>query len=98
VIDQFDPESCCKLFSPFADEVDMWTLAQDQARCSNRVTNALNAAHASGAHGATVHDERIHLDFAVRSKKTAQPRIEGVVIFHDNHCLFDRLEGRTSGI
>src|SRR5437868_4781413 len=74
----------------------MRTLAQDQARRPNRIADALNASYSAGAHGSAVHDQRIHLDFSISCKKTAEGGIESVVIFHDHDSFFDRFQRRAS--
>ena len=57
---------------------------------------ALNAANASGAQGRSIHDEGVELHFAVAIEEAAATRVESLVVFHDDHGFFDRIERRPA--
>ena len=48
------------------------------------------------AQGVAVHDEGIELYFAVAIQKAAAAGIESLVVFHDDHGFFDRVERRAA--
>jgi hypothetical protein len=74
----------------------MRALAEDLSRRAHRIRDALNASNAPGAQSATIHNQRVHLDFAVAIQEAAASGIEGLVIFHDDDGFFDRVEGRSA--
>ena len=78
--------------SPFTDKVHVRTLAQDLPRCPHRVGNVLHAPHSSSAQGGAIHDQRVQLYLAIAVEKASTPGVKGLVIFHDNDRLFDRVQ------
>ena len=82
--------------SPFGDKVHMRAVAQNFARRADRIGDALDTAHAAGAQSGAVHDERIELHLAVAIEKAAATRVEGLVVFHDDHSFLDRIERRST--
>ena len=86
------PCSAAKRSAPSADEIDMRTVAENFAGGANRVAQTLDASDAAAAQGRAVHDEGIELHLAIAIQETAAAGVEGFVIFHHDHGLFDGIE------
>src|SRR5271170_2365149 len=84
----------CEFFRALADEVDVRTLIENEARGLNGIAQALDAGHASGAHGASVHEQGVELHAAIAGEEAAASGIEGVVVFEDGNggldCVYSR--------
>jgi len=85
-----------KLLGAGADEVDVGAFFQDEAGGLDGVAKAFNAGHAAGLHAASVHEEGVKLDSAVRGEEAAAAGIEGGIVFKDGDGGFDGVEGGTA--
>jgi hypothetical protein len=80
----------------FGYEIDVWTVAENLAGGANRISQTLDASYAAAPEGRTVHDEGVELNFTVAIQEGAAAGVEGLVIFEDDDCFFDRIQGRTA--
>jgi hypothetical protein len=90
---EVDAMLCGKALCAFADEVNVWTVRKNSSRGANGIANALDAPDSTGAQARAIHDEGIHLHAAFAIEEAAAARVEGLVVFHDDDCFFDGIEG-----
>ena len=87
---------CGEALRAFGYKVHVRAVAQNLASRADGIAKALDAANASGAQGRAVHDEGIELHLAVAIEKAAATGVESLVVFHDDHSFFDRIERRSA--
>jgi hypothetical protein len=74
----------------------MRRLIEYQPRSANRVSQALNASHATCPQVFAIHQESIHLHPAILRQERAFSRIEGLVVFHRGHSRLNRINCRST--
>ena len=82
-----------EIFGSGGDEVDVRALVEYEARGLDWISKALDAGDATGAKGGAIHQQRIELNSAGTGEEAASSGIEGVVVFEDGDCGFNRLDG-----
>ena len=82
-----------KLLRTGADEIDMRTLLENQARGLNGIAQALHAGHSAGFHSSAIHEQCIELHAAVGGEEAAAAGVEGRIIFKHRDGCFDGIEG-----
>ena len=87
---------CGEALRTFSHKVDMRAVAQNLASGADGIAKPLDAADASGAQGRAIHDEGVELHLAVAIEETAATCVESLVVFHDDHGFFDRIERRAA--
>src|ERR1700674_3162104 len=83
----------CETLRAFSDEIDVRALRQDLARGTHWISQPFHAAHYASAQSGSIHDERVELHFAVAVEEAATAGVEGLVIFHNDDCFLDRIDG-----
>src|SRR5262249_6668246 len=81
-----------KSLCSFGDEIHMRAFTEHLTRGADGIGNVLDASHAAGAECGAIHDESIELDLAYAIKEAAAAGVESVVVFHDDHGFFRRVE------
>ena len=81
-----------KALGALGDKIHVRAVAKNFAGSANRVAQALHTSNAAAPEGRPIHDEGVELHLAVAIQETAAARVEGLVVFHDDYGLFDRVE------
>jgi len=93
VFDKGHPVGVSEFFGPCADEVDMGALLEDEASCLNGIAEALDTRDSTGLHAASVHEESVELNAAIRGEKTSTARIKSGIVLHHSDCGFNGVDG-----
>ena len=96
VLDEIHSVGVGKLLGAGADEIDVRTFFKDEPGGLDRVAEPLDAGDATGFHAATVHNEGVELDPAIRGEEAAATCVEGGVIFKDSDGGFNGVKCRTA--
>ncbi len=96
VVDEFHAMRLRELFGAFADEVDVGTFFEDEARGVDGIAQAFDAGDAACFHAASVHEEGVELNATVGGEEAAATRVEGGVVFEERDGCFNGVDGGTA--
>src|ERR1700723_10293 len=92
VVDEGHAVRVRELLSAGADEEDVGTFLEDEARCVNGIAKVLDASDAAGFHPTAVHEQSVELYAAVGGEEATATGVKGGVFFKDGNSCFDSVE------